>query len=139
MKRYVSPRVSCRSRIKFATWAAMETSRAERGSSATMSLGSRASTRAIETRRFSPPERSGGYAESFAGLSLTSERRSSDRRRTPENASGSRSIIGLRHSGCQSWFEVVHLRRDCRSGQAESLVNSHFPFEDAASRVYRCV
>jgi len=57
-KRYVSPRVSCRSRIRFATWAAMENVECGKGL-LTMSLGSKARNRAMETRRFSPPERSG--------------------------------------------------------------------------------
>src|SRR6266568_202811 len=63
MNRYASPRSFCRSRSRFTTCAWIEMSSALVGSSATIRRGRTASTRAIPTRRFSPPRAQLGAAQ----------------------------------------------------------------------------
>ena len=60
MKISVSPSSRCRPRSRLSTWAWIETSSADTGSSATSSLGSSAIARATPIRWRWPPENSCG-------------------------------------------------------------------------------
>ena len=71
MNRYESLFSRCRSIIKLITCAWIDTSRAETGSSAMISLGLSASARAIDTRWRCPPENSWGKLFICAGLRPT--------------------------------------------------------------------
>ena len=86
MKIIVRPSDARRSRRSWRIWAWIETSRADRGSSAISSSGSTASARAMPTRWRCPPENSPGYLWPSAGLRPTWTRSSSTRRRRAEGA-----------------------------------------------------
>ena len=67
MNRYVKPSSSWRSYKRLTTCACTETSRADTGSSQTISFGSSASARAMPILCLCPPENSCGYRSAYLG------------------------------------------------------------------------